>query len=70
MRFDANAQVQDILDSLVQQPAAPTRSSAKVAALYQSFLDEPRVEAAGSTPLFKALADVRGARAPPSRIDR
>ena len=64
---DAQRALGEIIQEAAEHPDnAPGSDAAKVAALYKSFMDEPRVESLGSQPLADDLSRILGADSAPA----
>ena len=51
LREKSEAEVRQIIEELATQPALTGSNAAKIGALYQSFMDEERIESLGITPI-------------------
>src|SRR3977135_4462964 len=62
LRDASQEQVRAIIEDAGKSGAAPDTDSAKIGALYNSFMDEARIEALDAAPIAGDLAKIRSAR--------
>jgi len=62
LRDASQEQVRAIIEDAGKSGAAPDTDSAKIGALYNSFMDEARIEALDAAPIAGDLAKIRNAR--------